>query len=109
MATEKINLTAPEELVGTPAEDTQTTSTVAPNQGQTIDNDSTPLTEPVMSEEFADEEAALAADEAGLSIGEETAEEQEAAPHSGDDLSGLGEAELVATFAAKIEIGRAHV
>ena len=103
MATEKINLTAPEELVGTPAEDTQTTSTVAPNQGQTIDNDSTPLTEPVMSEEFADEEAALAADEAGLSIGEETAEEQEAEPHTSDDLSGLGEAELVALFAAKIE------
>ena len=68
-----------------------------------MDNDATELTTSVMSEEFADEEAALAADEAGLNIGEETAEEQEAAPHSGDDLSGLGETELVATFAAKIE------
>ena len=103
MATEKINLTASEELVGTPAEDTQTTSTVAPCEAQTLDNDATELTTSVMSEEFADEEAALAADEAGLNIGEETAEEQEAAPHSGDDLSGLGETELVATFAAKIE------
>ncbi|MBQ2784511.1 MAG: DUF349 domain-containing protein [Alistipes sp.] len=103
MATEKINLTAPEELVGTPAEDTQTTSTVAPTEAPTYDNDSTPLATPSMSEEFADEEAALAADEAGLSIGEETAEEQEAEPHSGDDLSGLNEEELVALFAAKIE------
>ena len=55
-----------------------------------------------MSETFADEEAALAADEAGLDIGEETDEEQ-AATASSDDLSGLNEAELVALFAQKLE------
>ncbi|MEE1148727.1 MAG: DUF349 domain-containing protein, partial [Alistipes sp.] len=55
-----------------------------------------------MSENFADEEAALAADEAGLDIGEETAEE-EAAPSSSDDLNGLSKTELVALFAQKIE------
>ena len=101
MATEKINLTAPEELVGTPAEDTQTNSTTT--MAQDSDNESAELTAPAMGAEFADEEAALAADEAGLNLGEETAEEQEASQASSDDLSGLSEAELVALFASKIE------
>ena len=102
MATEKINLTAPQELVGTPAEDTQINSTTA-HKAQDSDNDTPELNAPVMGAEFADEEAALAADEAGLNLGEETAEEQEASEESSDDLSGLSEAELVALFASKIE------
>ncbi|MBR5133727.1 MAG: DUF349 domain-containing protein [Alistipes sp.] len=101
MATEKINLTAPEELVGTTAEDTQTNSIDAP-KAQSLDNDTHELNAPTMGEEFADEEAALAADEAGLSLGDETAEEQEAQALN-DDLSGLNESELVALFASKIE------
>ena len=102
MATEKINLAAPGEPVGTIAEDTQTTTTAAEAAGTM---ESTPAEEEAvntMSTEFADEEAALAADEAGLDIGEHT-EEEEAAPESNDDLSGLSEAELVALLAAKIE------
>ena len=91
MATEKINLTAPEGPVGTCAEDAQMTTDV---QNTTIETN--------MSETFADEEAALAADEAGLDMGEATSEEEEA-PAVGDDISGLSEAELVALFAAKIE------
>ena len=91
MATEKINLTAPEGPVGTIAEDAQMTTDV---QNTTIETS--------MSETFADEEAALAADEAGLDMGEATTEEEEA-PAVGDDISGLSEAELVALFAAKIE------
>ena len=91
MATEKINLTAPEGPVGTIAEDAQMTTDV---QNTTIETN--------MSETFADEEAALAADEAGLDMGEATTEEEEA-PAVGDDISGLSEAELVALFAAKIE------
>ena len=102
MATEKINLTAPQELVGTPAEDTQTNSIDA-QKAQALDNDTPELNTPAMGEEFADEEAALAADEAGLHLGEETAEEQEATQASSDDLSGIGAAELVALFASKIE------
>ena len=100
MATEKINLTAPEGPVGTIAEDAQTTSE---NTTSTTNND-TEIDAKVtqMSENFADEEAALAADEAGLDIGEETAEE-EAAPSSSDDLNGLSKTELVALFAQKIE------
>ena len=96
MATEKINLTAPEGPVGTIAEDAQTTT-------ETINNSEIDALANKMSENFADEEAALAADEAGLEIGEETAEEEAASPAIGDDISGLSEAELVALFAQKIE------
>ena len=101
MATEKINLTAPVEPVGNTAEDTQinTSCTTMAESTETPDDEATPS----MSETFAEEEAALAADEAGLDIGEETTEEQEAAATANDDLSGMGEAELVALFASKIE------
>ena len=73
MATEKTNLTAPMEPVGTLAEDAQMTTT---DVAQTTVNDDAPIIEQPMSETFAEEEAALAADEAGLDIGAETAEEQ---------------------------------
>ena len=102
MATEKINLAAPGEPVGTVAEDTKKTTTAAEAAGAF---EPPPAEEEVvntMSTEFADEEAALAAQEAGLDIGEHT-EEEAAAPEAGDDLSGLGEAELVALLAAKLE------
>ena len=97
MATEKINLTAPEEPVGTIAEDAQTSSYETPND---TDVDAYHAQ---MSESFADEDAALAADEAGLDIGEETAEEEATLPANSDDLSGLSESELVALFAEKVE------
>ncbi|MBQ2364136.1 MAG: DUF349 domain-containing protein [Alistipes sp.] len=102
MATEKLNLTASMEPVGNnTAEDTQTTptvdaATVAPQNDKTTSQDS-------MSVTFADEEAALAAEDAGLDIGEETTEEQEAAEVANEEISGLNEAELVALFASKLE------
>ena len=98
MATERINLTAPEEPVGTVAEDAQTT-TVMNKMSATPEEE---VVEQPMSEAFADEEAALAADEAGLDMGEATTEEEDA-PAVGDDISGLSESELVQLFAAKIE------
>lgn len=100
MATEKTNLTAPVEPVGTTAEDAQMTTT---NVAETTTNDDAPTIEQTMSETFAEEEAALAADEAGLDIGAETAEEQEAAPAQSDILAGMDEEELVSFFASKIE------
>ena len=100
MATEKIILTALDEPVGNPAEDTQTTTTA---NAACNNDDLAEETTNTMSETFADEEAALAADEAGLEIGEETAEEEAAAPIAGDDLSGLTKAELITLFASKIE------
>ncbi len=102
MATEKINLTAPEEPVGTIAEDAQITTNAAEAATNQQNSDDVAAAATPMSETFADEEAALAADEAGLDIGEETDEEQ-AATASNDDLSGLNEAELVALFAQKLE------
>ena len=102
MATEKLNLTASMEPVGNnTAEDTQTTpivdaANVAPQNDETTSDDS-------MSVTFADEEAALAAEDAGLDIGEETTEEQEAAEVANEEISGLNEAELVALFASKLE------
>ena len=103
MATEKINLTAPKELVGTPAEDAQTTSTTTTVISNCEEQNIEELHTPSMSNDFADEEAALAADEAGLNIGEETVEEEEATPATNDEISGLDEAELVTLFASKIE------
>ena len=101
MATEKINLTAPEELVGNIAEDAQTTSTTI--ETTTEAHDTEHIEQPSFSAEFADEEAALAADAAGLSIGDETTEEEEAQTTSTDVISTLNEAELIALFASKIE------
>lgn len=99
MTTEKNNLAALSEPVGNVAEDTQKTTNVEVNNEQTQKNeDSTNA----MSENFADEEAALAAEEAGLDLGEETEEEtNQETPE--DSLAELGEAELVELFARKLE------
>ncbi len=54
--------------------------------------------------DFADEEAALAADEAGLEVGEETAEEAAAeSPATDDEFVGKSKAELLDYFAAQLE------
>ena len=99
MTTEKNNLAALSEPVGNVAEDAQKTTNVEVNNEQTQENeDSTNA----MSENFADEEAALAAEEAGLDLGEETEEEtNQETPE--DSLAELGEAELVELFARKLE------
>ena len=99
MATEKINLTALVEPVGSPAEDAQTTTQNHGIDVEALDADNTTNT---MNENFADEEAALAADEAGLDIGEEI-DDEATTPTPSDDLSGLSEADLVELFAQKIE------
>ncbi len=107
MATEKINLTAPQEPVGTIAEDAQMTTDVKNVTTKTTETPDEEVVNQAMSEAFADEEAALAADEAGLDMGEATTEEEEA-PAVSDDISGLSESELVALFAAKIESEPIH-
>ena len=103
MATEKTNLAAPIEPVGNVAEDAQMT-TVNVAEEASIEAGSV-QNEPVsaMGEAFADEEAALAADEAGLSIEDEMPEEEEGVAVERDTLSGLNEEELVELFARKIE------
>ena len=137
MATEKPILSAPEEQVSPLAEDVQATpaaieeiaepETAAP-AAETPAGDEAPaharraripaaaeIVEPDADEEpglttrvdFADEEAELAAQDAGLEIGEETVEEAEqlaAADASAEDrFTGKGKEELVALFGRMIE------
>lgn len=71
MATEKPTLSAPEEPVSLQAEDAQTTHAVATEPETTESVESAPQVD------FADEEAALAARQAGLEIEGVTAEEAE--------------------------------
>ena len=99
MTTEKNNLAPLSETVGNTAEDAQKTTIMEANQEPMLDNETTTN---AMAKEFAEEEAALAAEEAGLEIGEETEEEAETASHS-DSLANLSEAELVALLAQKLE------
>lgn len=99
MTTEKNNLAPQSELVGNTAEDALKTTTTEVNGEQMLDNETTTN---AMTEEFAEEEAALAAEEAGLEIGEETEEEAEAASHN-DSLLNLSQAELVALLAQKLD------
>ena len=99
MTTEK-NILAPlSEHVGNTAEDAQKTTTIEANQEQSLDGEETTN---AMTEEFADEEAALAAQAAGLEIGDETEEEAEATSHN-DSLANLSEAELVELFAKRLK------
>ena len=99
MTTEKNNLAPLSEPVGNTAEDAQKSTTIEANEEQALDNETATN---VMTEEFADEEAALAAKEAGLELGEETEEEAEAASHN-DTLAHLGQTELVELLAQKLE------
>ena len=100
MTTEKINLAAPAEPVGNTAEDAQKTTNIEVNNDQVASDETTTNS---MSEHFADEEAALAAQEAGLELGDETEEEEAEATASEGSLMGLNEAELVELFAQKLE------
>ena len=104
MATENLTLSAPEEQVSPTiaAEDVQrqeTTETVA------VTDQTTQSEEECAPEvDFADEEAALAADEAGLEVGDETAEEAAHESPVADDLfAGKTKSELLDYFATQLE------
>ena len=99
MTTEKINLAAPAEPVGNTAEDAQKTTNIEAHKEQTLNNEDSANT---MNETFADEEAALAAEEAGLEIGEEIEGETEVMAGN-DSLTNLSEADLVELFAKRLE------
>ena len=99
MTTEKINLAAPAEPVGNTAEDAQKTTNIEAHKEQTLNNEDSANT---MNETFADEEAALAAEEAGLEIGEEIEGETEVMAGN-DSIANLSEADLVELFAKRLE------
>ena len=107
MATEKTNLTTPVESVGV-AEDVQNvTSVESVAAGVAVDDES--QSEPVVEQvDFADEDAALDAQNAGLSLDEETDEEQAAADVNRQDLSSLNKVQLVELFATQLENEPVH-
>lgn len=131
MATENSNLPAPEEQVGN-AEDVQSTAPVPTPEEEVQSRVKRPriVAEPVVTPpvaeipsrepaemdaadslalqadpavDFTEEEAALAAQNDGLDLGEETAEEAEQAAAADDAYAGRSEEELVALFAKMLD------
>ncbi len=97
LAPENTTLSALEEQVGPQgAEDTQTAATAA--------TDGAAAEEKTTEVDFVEEEAALAAADAGLELGEETAEEAAAEETPAEDaFDGLSKEELLDRFAREIE------
>ena len=102
MTTEKTNLTTPVESVGI-AEDVQNVTSVE-SVAADVAADNESQSETVVEQvDFADEDAALDAQNAGLSLDEETDEEQAAADVNRQDLSSLNKEQLVELFATQLE------
>ena len=102
MATENSNLATPEELVGN-AEDVQNV-TVVNAQAEEIAAES--VVDVVASEveaSFAEEDAALDAEKAGLALDEEIAEESDAEDVDKNNLTGKSKQDLVDMFAELLE------
>ncbi|MBE6177880.1 MAG: DUF349 domain-containing protein [Alistipes sp.] len=98
MATENPTLSALEEQVSpVVAEDAQTTPEVVETAAQTETSEEAPEVD------FADEEAALAAQDAGLELDEETAEEAAAVGAAEELFAGLTKTEMLDRFAAMLE------
>lgn len=104
MTTENSNYATPVESVGV-ADDalnvTTQVSTVA--EADVAAQDEVMAVAAEVAADFAEEDAALDAEQAGLAIGEETAEEEAAADVDKSDLSGKSKQELVDMFAALLE------
>ncbi|MDO5487569.1 MAG: DUF349 domain-containing protein [Rikenellaceae bacterium] len=103
MATDKTYNSTPVESVGS-AEDVLNVTAV---EEATADAQSAPQTDldaaaETVAADFAEEDAALAAEQAGLAIEGETAEEEAAADVDRGDVSGKSKQELVDMFAEKI-------
>ena len=102
MATENSNLATPEELVGN-AEDVQNV-TVVDAQAEEIAAES--VVDVVASEveaSFAEEDAVLDAEKAGLALDEEIAEESDAEDVDKNNLTGKSKQDLVDMFAELLE------
>ena len=106
MTTENSNLAAPVESVGI-AEDVQNVTSVESVAAEKV-VDADPQTQPDVEVDFADEDAALDAQRAGLSLGEETAEEQAAEDVDRQDLGGMSKEQLVEMFASQLATEPVH-
>ncbi len=110
MTTENSNLTTPVESVGI-AEDVQNVTSVESATAEVVAEDETQsenlnVEETAQSVEivdFTEEDAALDAQQAGLSLDDETAEEQAAEDVNLQDLSSLSKEQLVELFASQLE------
>ena len=103
MATENSNLTTPVESVGI-AEDVQNVTSVESANVNVVaeDESQTENVNPAEVVDFAEEDAALAAQQAGLSLDDETAEEQAAEDVNLQDLNSLSKEQLVELFATQL-------
>ncbi len=104
MTTENSNLTTPVESVGN-AEDVQNVTSVESANVNVVaeDESQTENVNPAEVVDFAEEDAALDAQQAGLSLDDETAEEQAAEDVNMQDLNSLNKEQLVELFATQLE------
>ena len=99
MATEKSNYSTPVESVGA-ADDALNVTAV---EGSAAEVEAASENDVEVAADFTEEDAALDAEQAGLAIGEEMAEEVAAADVDKNDLGGKSKQELVEMFAALLE------
>ena len=99
MATEKSNYSTPVESVGA-ADDALNVTAV---ENSTAEVEVAPENDVNVAADFTEEDAALDAEQAGLAIGDEMAEEVAAADVDKTDLGGKSKQELVELFAALLE------
>ncbi len=102
MTTENSNLTTPVESVGN-ADDVQNVTIETSEASEQISEQEATAQVASESADFAEEDAALDAEQAGLSLDEETAEEQAADDVDKSDLSGKSKQELVDMFTELLE------
>lgn len=107
MTTENSNLTTPVESVGNADDVQNVTMTVDQSAEPAIEQNNeeqTAAEQPVVDvADFTEEDAELDAEQAGLSLDEETAEEQAAEEVDKNDLGGKSKQELVEMFANLLE------
>ena len=99
MATEKSNYSTPVESVGA-ADDALNVTAV---EGSAAEVEAASENDVEVAADFTEEDAAFDAEQAGLAIGEEMAEEVAAADVDKNDLGGKSKQELVEMFAALLE------
>ncbi|MBR5811683.1 MAG: DUF349 domain-containing protein, partial [Alistipes sp.] len=102
MTTENSNLATPVESVGC-ADDVQNVTIELNEAAEQVAEQNVAEQSVVETADFADEDAALDAEQAGLSLDEETAEEQAADDVDKNDLSGKSKQELVDMFTELLE------
>ena len=103
MTTKNSNYATPEGSVGIADDALNVTTEKSVAQQEAMLESDVEAAETVVAADFADEDAALDAEQAGLAIGEQMAEEEAAADVDKSDLSGKSKQELIDMFASLLE------